>query len=115
MKSLAQISFFFSSRRRHTICLSDWSSDVCSSDLTTWWDRCARAPISWRKTGGSPRARATSWRACRRGLKNGKGACRGRGEISGGGGSLKKKKNKEGWGRGRAEKKKKSVNAQQVC
>src|SRR5258705_6022246 len=23
----------FSSRRRHTICLSDWSSDVCSSDL----------------------------------------------------------------------------------
>src|SRR5437899_136060 len=27
-------SFFFSSRRRHTRCLSDWSSDVCSSDLT---------------------------------------------------------------------------------
>src|SRR5205814_4010195 len=26
-------SFFFSSRRRHTRCLSDWSSDVCSSDL----------------------------------------------------------------------------------
>src|SRR5262245_62906307 len=26
-------SFFFSSRRRHTSCLSDWSSDVCSSDL----------------------------------------------------------------------------------
>src|SRR5262245_63044268 len=26
--------FFFSSRRRHTRCLSDWSSDVCSSDLT---------------------------------------------------------------------------------
>src|SRR5205814_4796968 len=25
---------FFSSRRRHTRCLSDWSSDVCSSDLT---------------------------------------------------------------------------------
>src|SRR5258705_8319291 len=25
--------FFFSSRRRHTICLSDWSTDVCSSDL----------------------------------------------------------------------------------
>src|ERR1035441_10986655 len=23
----------FSSRRRHTRCLSDWSSDVCSSDL----------------------------------------------------------------------------------
>src|SRR5258705_810916 len=27
--------FFFSSRRRHTRCLSDWSSDVCSSDLMT--------------------------------------------------------------------------------
>src|SRR5205814_5501957 len=27
--------FFFSSRRRHTRCLSDWSSDVCSSDLLT--------------------------------------------------------------------------------
>src|SRR5258705_5816748 len=25
--------YFFSSRRRHTRCLSDWSSDVCSSDL----------------------------------------------------------------------------------
>src|SRR5205814_8823582 len=28
--------FFFSSRRRHTRCLSDWSSDVCSSDLVSW-------------------------------------------------------------------------------
>src|SRR5436853_4872794 len=27
--------FFFSSRRRHTRCLSDWSSDVCSSDLAS--------------------------------------------------------------------------------
>src|SRR5204863_788149 len=26
--------FFFSSRRRHTRSLRDWSSDVCSSDLT---------------------------------------------------------------------------------
>src|SRR5262247_2913011 len=31
--------FFFSSRRRHTRCLSDWSSDVCSSDLTLLADR----------------------------------------------------------------------------
>src|SRR5947199_549263 len=29
--------FFFSSRRRHTRCLSDWSSDVCSSDLGLVW------------------------------------------------------------------------------
>src|SRR5256884_5284894 len=27
------MSFFFSSRRRHTRCSRDWSSDVCSSDL----------------------------------------------------------------------------------
>src|SRR5260221_5901133 len=27
------IFFFFSSRRRHTRSLCDWSSDVCSSDL----------------------------------------------------------------------------------
>src|SRR5260221_10879670 len=27
------IIFFFSSRRRHTRSLCDWSSDVCSSDL----------------------------------------------------------------------------------
>src|SRR5690349_23927404 len=28
--------FFFSSRRRHTRSLRDWSSDVCSSDLSHW-------------------------------------------------------------------------------
>src|SRR5258705_4320540 len=33
--------FFFSSRRRHTRCLSDWSSDVCSSDLEDLADRDA--------------------------------------------------------------------------
>src|SRR2546422_10906813 len=27
------VVFFFSSRRRHTRCSRDWSSDVCSSDL----------------------------------------------------------------------------------
>src|SRR5471030_1522736 len=30
---IIDLFFFFSSRRRHTRCLSDWSSDVCSSDL----------------------------------------------------------------------------------
>src|SRR3989442_9553304 len=29
----AALLFFFSSRRRHTRCGRDWSSDVCSSDL----------------------------------------------------------------------------------
>src|SRR5438045_8180866 len=31
--NIVNFFFFFSSRRRHTRCLSDWSSDVCSSDL----------------------------------------------------------------------------------
>src|SRR5258706_14426552 len=32
--------FFFSSRRRHTRLVSDWSSDVCSSDLSAHFLRC---------------------------------------------------------------------------
>src|SRR5437763_8559872 len=31
--SLGRVLFFFSSRRRHTRYIGDWSSDVCSSDL----------------------------------------------------------------------------------
>src|SRR5256885_7402937 len=38
--------FFFSSRRRHTRLQGDWSSDVCSSDLTH-----PRAPLSNRRFG----------------------------------------------------------------
>src|SRR5690606_14021529 len=34
---------FFSSRRRHTIFSRDWSSDVCSSDLTPFEDLYRRA------------------------------------------------------------------------
>src|ERR1041385_7568186 len=33
-------SSFFSSRRRHTRCSRDWSSDVCSSDLWKDTDHC---------------------------------------------------------------------------
>src|SRR5438093_8551747 len=33
--SFLTLLFFFSSRRRHTRLVSDWSSDVCSSDLPT--------------------------------------------------------------------------------
>src|SRR5437762_57756 len=44
--------FFFSSRRRHTRYIGDWSSDVCSSDLTwTGWRvgnlRPTFEPILW--------------------------------------------------------------------
>src|SRR5436190_15126392 len=40
--------FFFSSRRRHTRSLCDWSSDVCSSDLIQFSRRdvlCASTAI----------------------------------------------------------------------
>src|SRR5438046_7192734 len=33
--------FFFSSRRRHTRLVSDWSSDVCSSDLNNFTKQIA--------------------------------------------------------------------------
>src|SRR6266496_2594655 len=33
MDAFGSVTFFFSSRRRHTRSLRDWSSDVCSSDL----------------------------------------------------------------------------------
>src|SRR5262245_62228609 len=66
--------FFFSSRRRHTRCLSDWSSDVCSSDLAVRklpeglvlegagdcvWD--ARRNLFW--MGYGPRSDAAAARA----------------------------------------------------
>src|SRR5260221_10115686 len=33
VSAVGSFVFFFSSRRRHTRSLCDWSSDVCSSDL----------------------------------------------------------------------------------
>src|SRR5437762_5814801 len=36
MSKILYPSFFFSSRRRHTRYIGDWSSDVCSSDLVTF-------------------------------------------------------------------------------
>src|SRR5690349_23852275 len=38
------VFFFFSSRRRHTRSLRDWSSDVCSSDLDRVAQHVAAAP-----------------------------------------------------------------------
>src|SRR5256884_336440 len=42
------LSFFFSSRRRHTRCSRDWSSDVCSSDLPSchWLQPVAGPPAT---------------------------------------------------------------------
>src|SRR5574341_696198 len=45
-------SFFFSSRRRHTSLVGDWSSDVCSSDLLTRWNPLnLRRPLPLPDTG----------------------------------------------------------------
>src|SRR5215204_1994644 len=40
--------FFFSSRRRHTGSLCDWSSDVCSSDLIVLFKRSGWTPVQYR-------------------------------------------------------------------
>src|SRR5262245_64906683 len=50
--------FFFSSRRRHTRCLSDWSSDVCSSDLP---QRASRSENWTRVIGSTCSLRTSSW------------------------------------------------------
>src|SRR6266496_3890746 len=65
--------FFFSSRRRHTRSLRDWSSDVCSSDLspscrlrrcwstcTTWSTTCGRWPRRCPDRGCARTSRRTS-------------------------------------------------------
>src|SRR4030042_2208456 len=42
------VGFFFASRRRHTRCSRDWSSDVCSSDLDlSFADRKIFDRITW--------------------------------------------------------------------
>src|SRR5690349_23980088 len=42
--SVEDVFFFFSSRRRHTRSLRDWSSDVCSSDLV-WLIATLKPPL----------------------------------------------------------------------
>src|SRR5438132_4831772 len=61
------LSFFFSSRRRHTRSLCDWSSDVCSSDLRS------QSPASLARPGGRPLhlRRRTQSRLLARSGKNG--------------------------------------------
>src|SRR2546422_8627778 len=60
--------FFFSSRRRHTRCSRDWSSDVCSSDLAGAAGRAgARAvPLMAHERGGRViRKREPRWQSAR--------------------------------------------------
>src|SRR2546430_8084558 len=104
--------FFFSSRRRHTRFDCDWSSDVCSSDLSLlhhfhtiahsqrqrflYKDVLARTERgdghAGMRLGGS---RDGDGLHCGIIQKIGRASCRGRGEISGGGVSFKKKKKKK--------------------
>src|SRR3989337_1580414 len=59
------VHLFFSSRRRHTRCYRDWSSDVCSSDLMI---RHTRATVTGVQTCAlpillnEPFTRLTRWR-----------------------------------------------------
>src|SRR5271169_326901 len=49
------VMFFFSSRRRHTRCYRDWSSDVCSSDLpdqVTWTSFAPGTPFPLQDSAG---------------------------------------------------------------
>src|SRR3989442_2828904 len=46
--------FFFSSRRRHTRCGRDWSSDVCSSDLFLRLTNPAQERLAHELTGLAP-------------------------------------------------------------
>src|SRR5687768_18574385 len=47
--------FFFSSRRRHTRCSRDWSSDVCSSDLDQCQENAVRLMGAQRVDGTAQR------------------------------------------------------------
>src|SRR5256884_2879863 len=102
--------FFFSSRRRHTRCSRDWSSDVCSSDLVNLAHDLKLLAVRGRVIvignrgevtinvrelmgrRGSIRA-FTLW-GITPAEEIGRASCRGRGENSGVAGSLKKKKKK---------------------
>src|SRR2546429_2522189 len=53
--------FFFSSRRRHTRCSRDWSSDVCSSDL----GGAARVAVAFAAPGQGDVERPHAWNAPR--------------------------------------------------
>src|SRR5260370_7283155 len=56
--------FFFSSRRRHTRFKCDWSSDVCSSDLST--ARARRCFSSMKYTAWREQLRSASIQLWRR-------------------------------------------------
>src|SRR5690554_7151544 len=92
--------FFFSSRRRHTRCGRDWSSDVCSSDLEQMravirrgsrsHERILRPSVASR---AEPSSTNMTWLRLEYVTEIGRASCRERVEISVVAVSLKEKKN----------------------
>src|SRR5947207_14090450 len=66
LTSFSFLFFCFSSRRRHTRSLCDWSSDVCSSDLSV---RCRRTTLRKSITAASPTPTNTMLPASRDGKR----------------------------------------------
>src|SRR2546426_10258900 len=99
--------FFFSSRRRHTRLQGDWSSDVCSSDLTRRapWRRAPAPrrtppPRPWSRSPSCSPRRSSRDAGCRTGRRS---SCFrseerrvGKGVDLGGRRIIKKKKKKYG-------------------
>src|SRR5690349_23875725 len=105
---LVDAIFFFSSRRRHTRSLRDWSSDVCSSDLPrnvhfASFTHSAAKDAKWTFRGGwlnhegaapdetvTPLLPEGTRNEFTGGFKIGRASCRERVEDTVGGGSLRK-------------------------
>src|SRR5256885_4621524 len=109
---LRVVCFFFSSRRRHTRLQGDWSSDVCSSDLSRSVATPRRSPArssryshrpAWgllptgwssRESQNAPARGSRHWRGRREKKERERGVGGKRGDIRGGR-VLKKKKKEE--------------------
>src|SRR5688500_19983519 len=98
--------FFFSSRRRHTRLQGDWSSDVCSSDLTVVIRSVAGPRLKLEKleiagpapdaaylaAGGFPGKLSRAELAAAVPAEIGRASCREGEYVAGGGGRLKRRK-----------------------
>src|SRR5207245_6739060 len=111
--SISTLSLSLSTRRRHTRCYRDWSSDVCSSDLSC--RGCRRGPARVRRrrrrgcTRGSLRLPEALERTVdehvrraeiRRIAEIGRASCRERVEIGGVAVAVKEYCDEDGLGRG---------------